>query len=325
MKPKSVPLEVHLSRQLGVVRPKALERGSRVGVFAPASPGSEAKVHAGVAELRRLGFSVEPPLAPKSEGYFAATEEVRRAELLNLLRDQNVDGLIGVRGGYGSNYLLRGLMGEIRSEPKVVLGYSDLTSLQIFLWQRLRWVTFYGPMVAAGFHAGAGAADGYDEKSLLDALCAAESGWEIPLRGESLAEGEAEGRVVGGAMTLVEATLGTFWELDTRDAILVLEDRSMKPYQVDRVLMHLLHAQMLDRVVGIVLGDFPECEPPVAGSPTVRDVCTRILGPLAIPVVFGAPIGHTARPTLTIPLGVKARLRARGEGTLEILEAAVTR
>jgi muramoyltetrapeptide carboxypeptidase len=89
--------------------------------------------------------------------------------------------------------------------------------------------------------------------------------------------------------------------------------------------MHFKQAGKLEGVKGIVLGDFPECEPPVAGSPTVRDVCARILEPLGIPVVFGAPIGHTLRPMLTIPLGVSARLDARGEASLEILEAAVTR
>jgi muramoyltetrapeptide carboxypeptidase len=99
----------------------------------------------------------------------------------------------------------------------------------------------------------------------------------------------------------------------------------MKPYQIDRVLMHFKQAGKLEGVKGIVLGDFPECEAPVAGSPTVRDVCARILGSLGIPVVFGAPIGHTLRPMLTIPLGVNARLDARGGGSLEILEAAVTR
>ena len=98
----------------------------------------------------------------------------------------------------------------------------------------------------------------------------------------------------------------------------------MKPYQVDRVLMHFKQAGKFDGVAGIVLGEFPECEPPVPGSPTVRDVCTRILGPLGIPVIFGAPVGHAPRPMLTFPLGVKARLNADGEGLLEILEPAVT-
>ena len=309
----------------GVRKPKALEGGARVAVFAPASPGSEVKVAAGVAELRRLGFAAELPAAERPDGYFAARAEARRAEFVRLLGDTNVDALIGIRGGYGSNYLLDGSLGSIVGAPKVVIGFSDLSSLQGFLWQQCRWVTFYGPMVAAGLAAGAGAANGYDEASLLSAVGKTDGGWAIPLRGEPLVNGEAEGRVLGGAMTMVEATFGTAWELDTRGAILILEDRGMRPYQVDRVLMHFKQAGKLDGVKGIVLGDFPECEPPVAGSPTVRDVCARILGPLGLPVVFGAPVGHTMQPMLTIPLGVKARLRAQGEGMLEILEPAVTR
>jgi muramoyltetrapeptide carboxypeptidase len=124
-------------------------------------------------------------------------------------------------------------------------------------------------------------------------------------------------------MTLVEATIGTPWELDTKDSILVLEDRGMKPYQVDRVLMHLKHAGKFKNVRGIVLGEFPESEPSVAGAPRVKEVCARILRPLGVPIVFGAPVGHTTRPMLTIPLGIQARLDAEGEGTLEFLEPAV--
>jgi muramoyltetrapeptide carboxypeptidase len=310
--------------EAAVRKPKALARDARVAAFAPASPGREEKVAAGIAELRRLGFTVEPRVAERPEGYFAASAEARRAELLRLLGDKKVDGVIGVRGGYGSNYLLGSDLAGAAREAKAVIGFSDLSSVQIFLWQRCRWVTFYGPMLAAGFDAGAGAAGGYDEPSLRSSISESGSGWKIPLRGEVLVAGQVDGRLLGGALTIVEATFGTPWELDTRGAILVLEDRAMKPYQVDRVLMHFKQAGKLDDVKGIVLGDFPECEPPVAGSPAVREVCARILGPLGVPVVFGAPIGHTLRPMLTIPIGVNARLDARGGGTLEILEAAVT-
>jgi muramoyltetrapeptide carboxypeptidase len=135
--------------------------------------------------------------------------------------------------------------------------------------------------------------------------------------------GKATGRVLGGCMTLLEATIGTPWELDTKDSILVMEDRAMKPYQVDRVLMHLKQAGKFEGVRGIVLGDFPESDPAVAGAPTVKEICARILRPLGVPIVFGAPIGHTMRPMVTIPLGINARLDADGEGTLEFLESAV--
>ena len=305
-------------------KPKALRTGARLAVFAPASPGSETKVAAGSAELKRLGFCVEGDVARSSEGYFAASAKERQAELLGKLAEERVDGLVALRGGYGSTYLLDEELRNGLGEPKTVIGFSDITSLQIFLWQERGWVTFYGPMVAAGFDAGAGAAGGYDEDSFRSSVSCTESGWQIPLRGVSLVGGQAEGYVLGGAMTLVEATLGTPWELDTRDAILVLEDRAMKPYQVDRVLMHLKQAGKLTGVRGIVLGEFPDCEPALAGSPAVRDVCLRILGPLEVPIVFGTPVGHTPRPMLTLPLGIRARLRAKGEGMLEILEPAVS-
>jgi muramoyltetrapeptide carboxypeptidase len=204
-----------------------------------------------------------------------------------------------------------------------VIGFSDLTTLQIFLWQKCNWITFYGPMVAAGLNAGPGVRKGYDESSFLHAVGRTEGGWKLRLKGEAVLAGQSLGRVLGGCMTLLEATIGTPWELDTKESILVLEDRAMKPYQVDRVLMHLKQAGKFERVRGIVLGDFPESEPVVAGAPTVREVCSRILRPLGIPIVFGAPVGHTVRPMLTIPLGIRARLDADGEGTLEFLEPAV--
>jgi muramoyltetrapeptide carboxypeptidase len=206
---------------------------------------------------------------------------------------------------------------------KAVVGFSDLTTLQIYLWQKCGWVTFYGPMVAAGFNAGADATMGYDESSFSQATGKTDGGWRLRLRGEPVLTGKAAGRVLGGCLTLVEATIGTPWELDTRESILVLEDRAMKPYQVDRVLMHLKHAGKLANVRGIVLGEFPESEPVVAGAPDVKEVCSRILRPLGVPIVFGSPVGHTTRPMLTIPLGIQARLDADDEGTLEFLEPAV--
>jgi muramoyltetrapeptide carboxypeptidase len=147
--------------------------------------------------------------------------------------------------------------------------------------------------------------------------------WKLKLGGETLAGGDCAGCMLGGCLTLIETTLGTPWELDTANSILLLEDRGMKPWQVDRALMHLKQAGKFKDVRGIILGEFPECEPPVPGSPTVRDVCARILKPLGIAVVYGAAVGHTHRPMLTIPLGVQARLHAEGEGVLEILEPAV--
>ena len=305
-------------------KPKALAAGSRLGVFAPASPAGSVEMIAGLAELKRHGFQVVSNQDSKAEGYFAGAQLERLNGFLGALGSKDVDGLVALRGGYGSNYLLDFDLDKSLVVPKTIMGFSDLTSLQIYLWQRCNWVTFYGPMVAAGLSAGAGTRKGYDEGSFLQAITNTTGGWKLRLKGEPVLAGQALGRVVGGCMTLMEATIGTPWELDTKDSILVLEDRAMKPYQVDRVLMHLKQAGKLEGVKGILLGEFPESEPIMPGAPSVRDVCARILRPLSVPIVFGSPVGHTLRPMLTIPLGVKARLDADGEGTLEILEPAVT-
>jgi muramoyltetrapeptide carboxypeptidase len=305
-----------------VQKSKALRQGSRFAVIAPASPGESDRVAAGLRELERLGFSATPQGNLLPDGYFASSANARHIEFLNALADPASSAVIATRGGYGSVYLLE--QGLPKSLPlKPLVGFSDLTTLQIYLWQKHRWTGFYGPMLAAGLDHGAGAPGGYDEQSFRSALTKTSGTSAIPLQGEVLQPGSAEGIVLGGAMTLLEATIGTPWELDTDGAILILEDRAMKPYQIDRVLMHLKHAGKLSKIRGLVLGDFPDCEPPVAGSPSVHDVCARILAPLGIAIVYGAPIGHTARSILTIPLGVRARLNAEGSGTLEILEPAV--
>ena len=309
--------------EVEVRKPRALNGRSVLMPFAPASPADFAKVLAGAEELRNLGFQVADatPLTP--EGYFAGSMAGRRNEFLSELERDDVDALVAIRGGYGSNYLLDDLAVEHTDAPKVILGYSDLTSLQVYLWKRYAWIGFYGPMLAGGLDAGDGVVSGYDRESLLAAVGKTDRGWTLKLRGEVLVDGEAEGRVLGGCLTLVETTLGTPWELDTRGSILLLEDRSMKPWQVDRALMHLKQARKFEGVRGIVLGEFPDCGPLMTGSATVRDVCARILGAMGVPVVFGAAVGHTPRPMLTVPLGVKASLRAQGEGALEILEPAV--
>ena len=304
----------------------ALKAGSNLGVIAPASPAHPEKVAAGLKELQRLGYRVSyaPEQQSAADGYFSATADKRLAEFLELAAADNVNGIIASRGGYGSNYLLEGLSKASLPVPKCVIGFSDVTTLQIYLWQSYKWVSIHGPMLAAGLEGGPNVPGGYDEASFLNAIRRTGGGWRIPLHGDTIRSGHAEGILLGGCMTLIEATIGTPWELETRGAILVLEDRAMKPYQVDRVLMHFKQAGKFNGVAGILLGEFPECEAPVKGSPTVRDVCNRILGPLGIPIVFGAPVGHTPRPMLTLPLGVRARVDATGEGLLEILEPAVS-
>lgn len=307
------------------LKPSALRPGDQIAIVSLASPVQEARLQKGCEELAALGYQprFDRARALGHESFFAGSKTDRVAVLREALENPETRAIFCSRGGYGSNYLLE-CFSQLPAKPKIILGASDITSLQTFLWQKFGWVTFYGPMVAANFDCGEGAAHGYDRASLLAALTETSRGWDIDLQGQSLAPGGAEGVLLGGCLTLVETTLGTAWELDTTGAILVLEDLLMKPYQVDRALMHLKQAGKLRGLAALILGDFPECDPP-SGGETVRDVARRILAPLGVPIICGAPIGHTSRAMLTLPLGVRARLSASGTGKLTILEPACVR
>jgi muramoyltetrapeptide carboxypeptidase len=306
------------------IKPPALRPGDAIRVLSLASPVQEDHLQAGCDELVRLGYSprMDRISALAHESFFAGATAGRVAALKDALSDPAIRAIFCSRGGYGSNYLLDGLSVALAT-PKIFLGSSDLSSVEIFLWQKFRWITFYGPMVASNFDRGGGAPHGYDCPSLMSALTETRHGWSIDLQGAPMVAGQAQGTLVGGCLTLVEASLGTPWELDTQGAILLLEDRGMKPYQVDRALMHLKQAGKFRSVAGIILGDFPDCTPPPDGE-TVESVAGRILGALGVPIVWGSPVGHTERATLTVPLGVRAELASAGRGVLKILEPACT-
>jgi muramoyltetrapeptide carboxypeptidase len=285
-------------------KPPALRKGSRLGVVSTSSPGDAAAISAGVAELRRLGFQVEEPAQMEAYGYFAASHTERLERFCRTVHDKRIDGVIAARGGYGANYLIDARLSTRLQGPKCMVGFSDFNIIQLLMLEVRGWAGFYGPMVASGFNHGADRPSGYDLVSFLQAVSETKSKWKIPLRGQALAS-------------------GTGFEPNTSGAILVLEDRGMKPYQVDRALRHLYQAGIFEKVTGVILGDFPDSDPPSSGSPIVPEICVEILAPLKVPVVYGAPIGHTRRPMLTLPFGVHAKLVAKSEGTLEILEPAV--
>jgi muramoyltetrapeptide carboxypeptidase len=305
------------------LKPEALRPADAVRILSLASPVDPPRLQRGIEEITRLGYTpkLDAERVLARGDFFAGSAADRGAALKEALTETSTRGIFCSRGGYGSNYLLDGLSVAL-ANPKVLVGYSDLTSLQIFLWQKFRWITIYGPMAAAGLDKGANVDDGYDSESLTRALTETKTGWTIPLAGtEAIMPGSADGILLGGCLTLIETALGTPWELDTHGAILLLEDRGMKPWQVDRALMHLKQAGKLRGVSGLLLGEFPECHGP-AGTESVLAVARRILGTMGFPVVWGAAVGHTPQPMLTLPLGVRARLKVDETSRLEILEPA---
>ncbi len=305
------------------VKPPALAPGGLVRVISPASPADRDALGRGIAELERLGYRVRTGSAMQPEGYFAGSTLRRKAELEAALQDPDASAVICARGGYGTAALLDQIRLPRRLRPKLLdrlqrrdhaAGISlDPLPLDFALrpYGRRRVRTMAQALAP-------------DMISRHSSTLQRESA--TPGRSRStakpLSRGEASGLLLGGCITLLETTLGTPWEFDTRGAILFLEDRGVKPYQLDRMLLHLLQAGKFRGVRGIVLGDFPDSEPPRERRHRARRLPADS-GPLRIPIIFGAPIGHTVRPMLTIPLGVRARLHAAGEGKLEILEPAV--
>src|SRR5882672_1744289 len=262
-------------------KPLALVPGSTIAVVAPASSAKEERIQRGCETLERLDYRVKRFTSTRSpDGYFSAPLAERRKHFEAALTRPDIRAVLCPRGGYGSTEILDGLKTERLKQAKIFCAFSDLTSVHIFLWQKLRWITFYGPLVAGGFDAGANATCGYDPDSFMCAMTATNTGWSTPLRGETLARGTATGTLLGGCVTLLETSIGTPWELDTRGSILLLEDRGLKPYQLDRMLLHLKQAGKFKGVRGIVLGEFPASEPPEGSKVTVGEVCQRILGPL---------------------------------------------
>jgi muramoyltetrapeptide carboxypeptidase len=242
------------------VKPPALQPADTVGIVAPASNVNRADLEAGCEALRRAGYR---PFYFDSildqDLYFAGSVERRARELEAMFARSDVKAIVCARGGYGSNYLLETLdLEKIKAHPKIFVGYSDLTTLLTYFSDTTGLVTFHGPLVAKDWaHA-----DGVDLASWQSALSGS-AAWELNLGASSgvtgLVEGAAEGILYGGCLSILVASLGTPYEIETAGTILFLEDLAEKPYQIDRMLMQLKLAGKLKSVRGIVFGEMHDC------------------------------------------------------------------
>jgi muramoyltetrapeptide carboxypeptidase len=306
------------------VRPPALRPGDVVGIIAPASNVKAADLEAGCEALCRAGyrpFYFDSIL--ERELYFAGSLKRRVRELEQMFARDEVRAIVCARGGYGANYLLEKLdLTRIQSQPKIFAGYSDVTCLLTYLTDFTGLVTFHGPMVAKDWaHAG-----GVDLPSWQAALSQT-AAWDVPLNPgvTGLVEGEAEGILYGGCLSILVASLGTPFEIHTAGKILFLEDLAEKPYKIDRMLMQLKLSGRLQNVRGIVFGEMLDCVQTVNQDYTLQEVVMRIVGDLGVPVAYGVKSGHVSSGNITLPFGVPARLSVRaGNVALRILEAAVS-
>lgn len=307
---------------------KKLKFGDTIGFVAPAGAvRTEGAIERAVKETERMGFKVKlGESAGKKYGYLSGSDEVRARDINTMFADDEVDAIICLRGGYGSMRILDQLDYDmIARHPKVFVGFSDITALHIALLNRCGLATFHGPMAAANW-SGSPLND-FIRESLYRAVMHAEAAGALlnppEYTKQTVNPGAAEGMLVGGNLMLIASSLGTPWEIDTKDRILFIEEIGERTYCVDRMLTQLRLAGKFRDCAGIVFGNFADCpvEYPEFGL-TLEEIIQDVVAPCGKPIFTGLRCGHCT-PSLTLPLGVRCRMNA-DECTLTVLESAVT-
>jgi muramoyltetrapeptide carboxypeptidase len=315
------PVRAAEAHHIRAVRPRMLKPGDTVRVVSPASVPEPDNVSRGVEILRGWGLVVEVATHVFDRcGYLAGRDADRLADLNAALADRTVRGVFASRGGYGIQRIVDGVdVAAVRRDPKVIVGFSDVTGLQGRLWRAARLVTIHGPMVNWN-----DARTGPESiESLRGALMTTQP---IMIKREPTevtapveVPGTARGVLLGGNLTLLDSAVGTADLPDLRGAILFFEEIDEAPYRLDRMLTHLRRAGVLRRVAGVAIGQVLNGE----GAPDACDavgVLTDRLGDLGVPVLGGLRLGH-GNGQLTVPLGAMATIDVAA-GTLTV-EAGV--
>lgn len=308
-------------------RGKRLMPGDTLGLIAPAGAvRDEDAVDRAVQAAEDMGYRVKLGASARQRyGYLSGTDEIRAQDVNAMFADDGVDAVVCLRGGYGCMRILDRLDHDlIAAHPKIFMGYSDVTALHIALNQRCGLLTFHGPMAASDWANGA--MDAFTRENMLRVLTSVHPVGELPNPPDdprrTVNPGRAQGRLTGGNLTLLAASLGTPWEIDTRGKLLFIEEVGESTYRVDRLLTQLRLAGKFADCAGIVFGDFANCqaESPGDGFP-LEEVIRDVVVPCGKPVFTGLRCGHCT-PKLTLPLGAECAMDAE-KCTLTVLEGAV--
>lgn len=294
------------SRPASVV-PRTPQPGDTLGIIAPGSSVSKDLLEEGCATLQGAGFKTfHFDSIFEKDLYFAGSHQRRQRELEEMFTREDIAGIICARGGYGSNHLLPLDLNVVLKHPKFFMGYSDVTTLLTYLTDEADLVTYHGPMVAKDF------AEGHPWPDTTGRLGAGMEG---------LRPGATTGVLYGGCLSMLAASLGTPYEINTDGSILFIEDVNTKPFQIDRMLMQLKLAGKLSRVRGFIFGQMLDCTQPGGQDYTLQQVVLRTLEGLGVPIAYGVPFGHLAgRPNLVMPLGISVSMNVTAN-QLELVPA----
>jgi muramoyltetrapeptide carboxypeptidase len=303
------------------IQPPSLKKGDTICIVAPAGPVEQREgLKQGVLTLERMGFRVQfDERIFQSFRYLAGEDFERAEELMRAFEDPSVRAIIPLRGGYGCARLIPLLQEKrLRHNPKIFMGFSDLTTLHLFFRRRFGWITIHGPTAIS---PALGSIQPDQEKHLVSLWTDPEYRPTLSFpQLETLFPGEAEGILTGGCLSIIAASIGTAYEIKTEGKILFIEDQGEPPYRLDRMLMHLYLADKLQPLAGIVLGNFLDCEP-AQGAYTALDALREILVKIKVPVIANFPAGH-GEDNWAMPLGTKVRINAN-DRTMSFLDAAV--
>ena len=311
--------------------PKKLSKGNLIGLIAPGGYITEKQLKEAEENLTNLGFKTyhtENILA--QEGYLAGSDQQRADDIMHMFSKKEIDGIICVRGGYGTVRTLDLLNYEvIKQNPKVLIGYSDITALIAALYKKTGLVSFHGPVGTSTFNK-------FTTKIFKNVVMKAKEKYKFPYQREKESEentefdvytinsGIVKGELVGGNLMMLISLIGTEYEPNFENKIVFIEEIQEKPYKVDRMITQLIMATNFSKAAGIVSGIFKSCEYSGKGEDSflLKEVITKRLKPLDIPIYYGAPFGHVANK-FTLPVGINAKLNADKQ-TLTLLKSAVT-
>jgi muramoyltetrapeptide carboxypeptidase len=313
---------------MNIIKPPRLRKGDLIGLIAPAStPSSEEKILKGALYLEQMGYRVKCGKHIRTiYGYLAGSDVERSEDFNEMVCDKNVKAIFAIRGGYGTPRLLQMIdYRSLKAHPKIIVGYSDLTALQLAIFRKIGLVTFSGPMTGSDMWRDF---DPYTEEYFWRILTstkkigALDNPANEPLT--ILRHGKANGRLVGGNLSLLTCLMGTPFQPPMEDSILVLEDVEESPYRVDRMLAQLLNAGILQKINALVYGKFTDCAPGNPSDPhlTIDQVQEEFAQKIDCPVIMNFQYGHIPRK-LTLPLGLKTKIDTKRE-RIEVVESAVS-
>ena len=302
------------------IKAKKLKPGASIGLVSPASSISDQKIQTAVTNLEGLGFRlVFGENAKAQKGYLAGEDQARINDLHRFFKEDKIDAIWCLRGGYGSARLLPDLDYKlIRKNPKVLIGYSDITALLNSIYNKCGLLAFHGPVGSSTF-------TDFTIQSLQSMLLQTSIPPPIQVledKAFTIRSGQAEGKLVGGNLSLISALAGSSYLPKFKNKIVFLEDVGEKPYRIDRMLTHLLYSTDLHKAAAIVLGVFADCEAdPDDKSLSLKETLQDRLGQVSIPVIYGFPFGHVA-DNATLAIGLRASLDT-ATGKLRFLESPV--